>query len=763
MKKLIYYLLEILAIIFLQNLITLQWALTIPQIILLDIVLFAIMNLVVAKTEFVLIYSNRDAAFIMMICIIIFALSHNFITNVVSADAIIELDAVGEKNPDSNSTEVWIAEINDGARKRSLQNIQLPTGWYLKDGLIYSMGEANSSALELHIKDKNNSKIVFFTHSWCGIVEIKCGEKTEKVDLYSESSKTEEVDLSMFLGDRQVRTVGNLLSGIGYIAFLYLMLLFVWALARCSSKRTLPYKAAIIHFIISFVTDKKFFVYDIREDWIRLIVYKLLFFSFLLIIWKLAFWLYDRVQQGDSRIKRLLTIFLIYFSVNMLLLILVWPGNWVWDEYFILEAARTLLNSEVWQHYITSVFYIMSLMLIPFPAGILVVQISLISALLSGALLMIEEKTKSSKFTYVLLAVFLFPPILRQNLYPIRLSIYAFVEFFYAVYIIRCKEQIFAEHKKCILTGMLAVLLAVWRSEGILILGISLAYCIIQYLRCKKNRRGICIWGLIMLTGTCILKIPQNILEEQSGRKYSYQLTSFIESFDDLIKKEYEEIPESEILHEIDEYIDVEMLVSMESGEDAFWNGAVRGEITKDSIRSLKSNYIKLVSNYPALFIKERMEFFLKSAGGKGEADNSPAYIYDTAVYNDMNHAVVRFRSQYDYNYPIDINVRQLLLFMINGGNMDGNNSVAYGIFYNVIFAAIAIIIFAFLSFKNLEWEKMYVCLIYLTQLAAIIVCAPGKYFMYYISFYIFGNTLIIYFVKGIIDSVKKMQNKEIK
>ena len=85
--------------------------------------------------------------------------------------------------------------------------------------------------------------------------------------------------------------------------------------------------------------------------------------------------------------KRFVRYALIYFGVNMALLCLTWPGIWRMDEFGILNSA-VLLLPVFWQNYLTSLFYVFSLMLIPVPSGVIVVQCA-INSLVVGYLVKI--------------------------------------------------------------------------------------------------------------------------------------------------------------------------------------------------------------------------------------------------------------------------------------------------------------------------------------------------------------------------------------
>ena len=66
--------------------------------------------------------------------------------------------------------------------------------------------------------------------------------------------------------------------------------------------------------------------------------------------------------------------------MNLVVLLIVWPGIWGNDDLAVLSLARTLQPNS-WQHFLTSGAFILSLMFVPMPGGVVLVQNLLISAI----------------------------------------------------------------------------------------------------------------------------------------------------------------------------------------------------------------------------------------------------------------------------------------------------------------------------------------------------------------------------------------------
>ena len=224
---------------------------------------------------------------------------------------------------------------------------------------------------------------------------------------------------------------------------------------------------ALVHFLTGFFTDRWIFSYTVLDfsdlrltlKSIETIGVKLCYLLLLLFLWQGIFWF---IKKADVAFKRRA---LAYFLLNMILLLFIWPGIWRMDEFGILSGALSLIP-KFWQNYLTSVFYIFSLMLVPTPAGVIIVQAAIVSLLFAHVLSLFTEQWKhkkgivdnfsemtgetgensaenpsgqvesvmvknagiSSKWTLLLMIPFVMFPVLDSNLYPMRMSLWAFLE-----------------------------------------------------------------------------------------------------------------------------------------------------------------------------------------------------------------------------------------------------------------------------------------------------------------------------------------------
>ena len=90
--------------------------------------------------------------------------------------------------------------------------------------------------------------------------------------------------------------------------------------------------------------------------------------------------LVQKLRAGDKFARRWVAWTLPYLAVNLVILLIVWPGIWGNDDLAVLYLARTLQPNS-WQHFLTSGAFILSLMFAPMPGGVVLVQNLLISGI----------------------------------------------------------------------------------------------------------------------------------------------------------------------------------------------------------------------------------------------------------------------------------------------------------------------------------------------------------------------------------------------
>lgn len=145
-------------------------------------------------------------------------------------------------------------------------------------------------------------------------------------------------------------------------------------------KKMIDIKALVISVIaasISLLTDRLIFdFYSFEKS--RYVKLKVIYFVIVIILGQLLKALLSLARQNKTVLKAVkVTGVCILFCTACL--IIVYPGIWIWDNCEMLRGASCLVLGG-WHGYYMEHFFAFSLMLLPFPAGIIILQIIFIAA-----------------------------------------------------------------------------------------------------------------------------------------------------------------------------------------------------------------------------------------------------------------------------------------------------------------------------------------------------------------------------------------------
>ncbi len=534
---------------------------------------------------------------------------------------------------------------------------------------------------------------------------------------------------------------------------------------------------ALLHWLLSFFSDRLIFTYTLFDfsnttAIIKTIMAwgsKIVFLFILIALWQFFYWFIKKADKAYVRYS------LIYFGIMFCLLLLTWPGIWRMDEFGLLFEAQNIFP-VFWQNYITSVFYIFSLMLLPFPAGIIIVQNACISLMVGSLLYKFENiaiwQKPLGKKIYFAYIPFLFFPVLDSNLYPMRMSLYAFLELYLLAELIfhafqakkagRKTEQMSrTAFWKCIFISAIVVS---WRAEAIYyLLLLPLCYLVLYLKEDVKIKVRFIIYLFVM---SVILLIPQDIGEKLTSSN-NYDLTSVLLPIVPLTEKVYSEavltswmpMTYEEALNNkdrpiskfmiIDQVIDANKAVAAarvgKSGISLYWSDPdfVRN-YSEEEYKQFKSVYISLIFKYPDVFLKERWETLLtttdllENTTEIFEQDNVPNY--------------EKFRMLF-LNKPISNSLRTKTISIIelrNGANYNQKLKVYDVIYHCAIPLMLSTLVLAALLLKR-KWDYSLLLAAHLLKVPLIFLTAPSRLFMYYYPIYLVGvvlaGFLIMYFI----------------
>ena len=440
--------------------------------------------------------------------------------------------------------------------------------------------------------------------------------------------------------------------------------------------------------------------------------------------------------------------FIIFAIINCIFLLLIWPGHWVWDEISVLESA-TKSELNIWQSYITVIYYSMCMMLIPSAVGITIIQslfIAWVMSYVSTNLYMIYKKKTVSVILYL---VMLIPSIILNNLRPLRLQVYAYILLLTFAMIIfdKIRDKRLTVHRSLILF-VLTSLLILWRSEGLIFIIFIPALMLITY-----NKKGmnyakailIVILNAIVLLG---YNHAINSIEpwtKQAGKKYG--LTVYINPLSQMIQEDLKGKDIEKNLENINKVFDLEILKKYPSYVEipAFWNeeNLIR-ENFEENLSEFKKSYIKIILNNPASFLKARMKTFLATCYYEGNI-GTPNISEDLLKTYNFTPA---------FNAKMKLNIEEFL----SGSNIQtqGKNKIILYLFWDVLPVMIVCTFNIVVSLIKKRYEYLCIFLSLMCNCAIIFLTAPANYFMYYFPMYVTGIIISIFFVLNLLEIREK-------
>lgn len=533
---------------------------------------------------------------------------------------------------------------------------------------------------------------------------------------------------------------------------------------------------AVLHWVLTFFTDHIIFSYVMWDfsDGTQIIKTAMTYGAkavFLLVLLGIYQGLYRFFTRADRRFVKYT---LIYFALNMVLLVLTWPGIWRMDEFGILNSA-TLLLPVFWQNYLTSLFYVFSLMLIPVPSGVIIVQCALIS-LMAGYIINFFVK-RFGKAGLTAFIPCLFFPVLDSNLYPMRMSLYGFMELLLLVLLFewsvcgRSKsgksekggqesegvsenEEKQNRHTASSVGGIcvLAALVTVWRTEAIYYFLLFPILLLILFAKQWDKKRLIRVVCGYLACALCLF-VPQTVGDKlTSGNQYD--LTSVVLPLVPLVNEAYGREDCEEQLAAIDRVIDVEIAAEGakqgRSGISLFWGEpGFQREYSDEQYRAFKSAYYELVMKFPAVFLEERFDCFLHStdllqnttelfsAEGVPNYDTFAEYPGSKPISKKLRNGVIQileWRSLKDYDYK----------------------KAGYGVIYLGLLPICIILLVWLFCLLRRKWRVFFLLSLPLVKLPLVFLTAPSRLFMYYYPLYLIGYFLAVYVLLVFLEKLWK-------
>lgn len=512
---------------------------------------------------------------------------------------------------------------------------------------------------------------------------------------------------------------------------------------------------SFIYLVITLFTDNiAFDIYEITpgSNTIKRLLfygfYKLIFLLLVLLIFQsISNYITKSKNETNSWLIRERHFIQISF-ISITVFILSYPGAWIWDDIMVLTSTN-LLGLQTWQHYFTSLYYIISLMFIPIPSGVIAIQLILITLINTHIIKWLNSNIIKNNWIYVIYLVFILPPILFQNAYPLRNTIYAYIELLFVFQLFKLvyeKRQI----NLCILTRLsfLIAILANWRAEGIYYLIIGPLICIWLFRLETTLKQKVLFLSLTMFLGILFF-IPQKVLSTIGGR--NYELTAYINPLGPLLNAA-NPTTEKQILNDISSICLVDSITKLtkkgEVGGGLYWKGKMfKKNLQPENIDKFKNAYLKLAINHFDVFISTQWNIFLMSSGFMENNHilvDSPLSLFNSNKSNNNTQERVSLDflfASYPLNKILNTEIRNHYFSIVccrDSTSFDIRTKWLPVFWNNIPPILFLILVTIGLFFTKYRIYGLIVALP-LFKLPLIFLTAPTPFFMYYFSLYLIG------------------------
>ena len=498
------------------------------------------------------------------------------------------------------------------------------------------------------------------------------------------------------------------------------------------NKKYLPWIISILQFILTFFTDKFYF----KMNEINIYNYflcKIVLFAFLIIIWKLLFYMIN---------NRYIKYLLIYLIPMTIILLLIYPGFiYGADINGFIDYSQhcNFLHSL---NYLTSIFWIISIMIFPVYSAVMFIQ-SLILGLIITFLIIKLKKHYGSKFIiYIIYFMgFTFSTII-YTLYPNRPCIYGILYLFLFSYLFfEYIEKSKLTLKKIILVSFLTAILSFWRNEGIYLLFAVPFISMFIYKIQKKMSYKLILW-IIPVGIYLIISIPQNNYYNDIGKiaKEERNLPNIVSPLSYMLNKELKGENKETYLADISKVLDLEILKNNLSLYEtvAMWvdGGCVKKGYSVKDFKKMKSSYYKLIMDNPDIYLQAKSLTFSKATRFYGDDFTSIHYLDDKLnSSNNIKRTLIK--------------IRRKILQLLEGRETNTIYTKIYRVFNSLIIPMFVILYLFIKSIFRKDLIKFFLTGMLLGHSLIVFLVAPASYFMYYFPIYLSGYFLFFYYLIG--------------
>lgn len=468
---------------------------------------------------------------------------------------------------------------------------------------------------------------------------------------------------------------------------------------------------------------------------------------FLWIIFEIGRW-------NTEKYKCFVRNFVIYFIIQFVVLLMVWPGIFKDDEVYLIGYGIANLRIKWEQSFFTQMHYLVALTILPYVVSITLIQITVISIIEAKIMEKIDAVVEHKKYVYFMLLIFLLFPVLDSNQFNLRNSIICWIFLFIIV-------NLYAEYKmyhqfsgKCIyLTMFLSVFIGVWKTEFLYLVpcfGLFFLWNHKMIARCIKKM----LLSLILVcVSYFVLSIPNRYFEPDNN----YILSAVFTPVCQIVADHYDDY-DREIMQEIelvDQFIPLETIKEENCNVNlpfSYWHADV---LSKEAKSELFSACVKICFHYWQDFLMNRINVYAWTNGFISDVIN-----HNASIGENVHSIDVDGRDLYNYHFKytnlVDPQFRGKVIRLLGCRTKSYyyQTNFMYPILYNSFIGVVLVCILLVFYVKKKKWINVQLMFIVILQVPIIFFTAPAGFFMYYMPFYLTSAAMMMLFI---IENVNKI------
>ncbi len=481
---------------------------------------------------------------------------------------------------------------------------------------------------------------------------------------------------------------------------------------------------AVIHWILTFFTDRLVFNWTGDSNIVNYIGCKAVLLVLLIFAWKAV------IEHRKDTVS-ILKYAGIYLIPLIFVLIFKLPQGYLSnDENLIYEEAR-ILSDYTWFSYLTTWYYIISMMLIPWKYGPIIFKV-IIQALVGGYIVKRAADRFGVKWGCLTYIPFLFYPVMAYTTSAHRIPVYFLLYAFLVFKLFFDKDE---EHGAdwCMLIWVLflGAVLTQWRTEGIYLLVILPILILLSYPSLRRIKKtGILIICFVIIQ--YIVSVPQNgVLPGRMGDKANNRMAPFYAyTITNMMRNGLDREKNKDDLLKVGRYLSLDALerinddlgdINYEDVLILYYPGyiGVNEDVTPEDYNAYTEGCMNIFKNNPAVFLRTRAGAF--------------------------NYAALPYHIGTD-----DVGIKGMVKFLF---------SVIKMLFYNLYIPCVLLVAGCILFFFKRMWFEFFASGGLIGHFIIVFVLAPASYFKYYFPIYfmvyLYITIVLIVFLQRKGNSVK--------